>query len=132
MKKKLLNKAASVLLAGTLAASMMTGCGDSNDSPEAANQETAGSSDEWEKAATDPFAPYPELVTYTLGKDTQASPNFPEGDDYENNGYTRYLREKLNVQNQNEFEAQGGDDYDRKVSLAITSGELPDMTWLKT
>ncbi len=127
MKKKLLNKAASVLLAGTLAASMMTGCGDSNDSPEAANQETAGSSDEWEKAATDPFAPYPELVTYTLGKDTQASPNFPEGDDYENNGYTRYLREKLNVQNQNEFEAQGGDDYDRKVSLAITSGELPDI-----
>lgn len=27
----------------------------------------------------------------------------------------------------NEFEAQGGDDYDRKVSLAITSGELPDI-----
>ena len=25
------------------------------------------------------------------------------------------------------FEAQGGDDYDRKVSLAITSGELPDI-----
>lgn len=127
MKRKKLSKAVSVSLACAFALSVITGCqGDSGKDAKERNK-TKENSQEWEKAASDPFAPYPELVTYTLGKDTQASPNFPQGDNYENNGYTRYLKEKLNVQNENLFEAQSGDDYDRKVSLAITSGELPDI-----
>ena len=126
MKRKYLKKVVSAALIGTLVLSAVSGCGNS-EKESTDSKKTGENSEAWEKAATDPFAPYPELVTYTLGKDTQASPNFPEGDSYENNGYTRYLKNKLNVQNKNEFEAQGGDDYDRKVSLAITSGELPDI-----
>lgn len=126
MKRKYLKKVVSAALIGTLVVSAVSGCGNS-EKESTDSKKTGENSEAWEKAATDPFAPYPELVTYTLGKDTQASPNFPEGDSYENNGYTRYLKNKLNVQNKNEFEAQGGDDYDRKVSLAITSGELPDI-----
>ena len=50
-----------------------------------------------------------------------------EGDDDENNAWTRYLKEKLNVQNTNLFEANDGDDYEQKVSMAIVSGEIPDI-----
>ena len=74
---------------------------------------------------------YPETVNYTLGKTVT---NFDvldgtkyEGDDDENNAWTRYLKEKLNVQNTNLFEANDGDDYEQKVSMAIVSGEIPDI-----
>lgn len=97
MKRKYLKKVVSAALIGTLVLSAVSGCGNS-EKESTDSKKTGENSEAWEKAATDPFAPYPELVTYTLGKDTQASPNFPEGDSYENNGYTRYLKNKLNVQ----------------------------------
>ena len=80
---------------------------------------------------TTPYGKYPETVNYTLGK---TATNFDvldgtkyEGDDDENNAWTRYLKEKLNVQNTNLFEANDGDDYEQKVSMAIVSGEIPDI-----
>ena len=70
-------------------------------------------------------------MNYTLGKTVT---NFDvldgtkyEGDDDENNAWTRYLKEKLNVQNTDLFEANDGDDYEQKVSMAIVSGEIPDI-----
>jgi len=65
------------------------------------------------------------LVCY-MGRSTIANPKFPEGDTYEDNAYTRYLKAKLNVVVKDDFEANGA-DYDRQVSLAIASGELPDI-----
>ncbi len=58
----------------------------------------------WDIAETSPLGKYPELVTYTLGqmKGTNNS-NLPEGQTYEDNAYTRYLKKTLNVQNKNIF-----------------------------
>lgn len=79
-----------------------------------------------ELASTTPFGKYPELITYTLGKMTGANnSNMPAGDTYEDNAYTRYLKEMLNVQNKNKFAAS--DDYDDIVSMAIATNELPDI-----
>lgn len=85
----------------------------------------------WQEAKTTPYGKYPETVVYTLGK---TATNFDvldgteyEGDDDVNNAWTRYLREKLNIQNTNLFEANDGDDYEQKVSMAIVSGEIPDI-----
>lgn len=78
------------------------------------------------KAAEGPLGAYKDTVTITLGRGTIANPKFPDGDTYENNAYTRYLKDKLNVAVKDEFEANG-EDYDRQVSLAIASGELPDI-----
>ena len=61
-----------------------------------------------------------------MGRSTIANPRLPDGDTYEDNAYTRYLKEKLNVEVKDAFEANG-EDYDRQVSLAIASGELPDV-----
>ena len=85
----------------------------------------------WQEAMTTPYGKYPETVVYTLGK---TATNFDvldgteyEGDDDVNNAWTRYLKEKLNIQNENLFEANDGDDYEQKVSMAIVSGEIPDI-----
>ena len=56
----------------------------------------------WEEAASTPYGKYPELVTYTLGQMSGSNnSNLPEGETYEDNAYTRYLREMLNIQNDN-------------------------------
>lgn len=85
----------------------------------------------WQEAMTTPYGKYPETVVYTLGK---TATNFDvldgteyEGDDDVNNAWTRYLKEKLNIQNTNLFEANDGDDYEQKVSMTIVSGEIPDI-----
>ena len=74
-----------------------------------------------------PFGKYPELITYTLGKMTGSNrSNMPVGDTYENNAYTRYIRNLLNIQNINKFEAEGI-YYDNIVSMAISDQDIPDI-----
>lgn len=80
-----------------------------------------------EEAKTTPLGKYPKTITYTMAKETTAEARMAEGDTYENNGYTRYLLDKLNIQNENVFEANTTTAYKQKVSLAIASGELPDI-----
>ncbi|WBY64102.1 hypothetical protein [Thermocaproicibacter melissae] len=61
-----------------------------------------------------------------MGRQTLQNPKLPEGDTYEDNAYTRWVKNELNIKIVDEFEANG-DDYDRQVSLAISSGDLPDI-----
>lgn len=50
----------------------------------------------WEKAEKSPLIPYPETVTYTLAKMTASgNSGMPDGDTYEDNAYTRYLKKHL-------------------------------------
>ena len=84
--------------------------------------------EQYEKACTTPFGKYPETVTYTLGKMTGTNnSNMPEGDTYENNAYTRYLKEMLNVQNHNVFEVTGTEGYDDVVDMSIVNKNIPDI-----
>lgn len=84
-------------------------------------------SEQMKIATTTPFGKYPELITYTLGKMTGTNrSNMPERDTYENNAYTRYIRNLLNVQNVNKFEAEGI-YYDNIVSMAISDHDIPDI-----
>lgn len=86
---------------------------------------------EMKQAKTTPFGRYPELVTYTLGKMSNSdNAGMPEGDTYENNAYTRYLKKKLNIQNKNVFHGSGA-DYNNMVMTAIISGEIPDLMVLE-
>lgn len=83
--------------------------------------------EQWEYASTTPDGKYPELVTYTLGKMTGANnSNLPKGETYENNAYTRYLREYFNIQNKDVFEEKN-DQYNVSVSVAMSSDNLPDL-----
>ncbi|MDD3403740.1 MAG: extracellular solute-binding protein [Hespellia sp.] len=82
----------------------------------------------WKKAATTPMAAYPEAVTYTLGKMTgDHNSNMPEGDTYEDNAYTRYLKEKLNIQNEDVLEATEDENYDLMIRRMVIEGNMPDI-----
>lgn len=123
---------AGALLAGVLLTGCASGAGgtDARDPESAAEGETAmdaGDAKAWEEAATTPYGKYPEPVVYTLGKMIgDNNSNMPEGDTYENNVYTRYLKETLNIQNEDVFE-ESEEQYATSVEMAIASRNLPDV-----
>ena len=99
MKKTFLTLLLSCLVLG------LVGCGDGVNNEKLNNQEVMSEEEylaRMEEAKTTPYGKYPELIEYTLAKMTGSNnSNMPEGDTYENNAYTRYLREYLNIQNKN-------------------------------
>lgn len=81
----------------------------------------------WEKAEATPYGAYPELVTYTLGQMNGANnSNLPEGDTYEDNAYTRYLRKMLNIQNDNIY-MESEDRYNEFVNIIVKDQTIPDV-----
>lgn len=89
--------------------------------------------DPWEVAANDPWAAYPETITYTVGK---IAPDVSysvldgteyEGDDETNNIRTRFYEKYLNAKMELAFSAAGGEAYEQQVSMAIVSGDIPDI-----
>ena len=125
MRKKA-SRAAAFLAAAVLAAGGI-GCGSVQESSAGLEQGTSDRAAEWEEAASTPYGKYPELVTYTLGKMIgDNNSNMPEGDTYEDNVYTRYLKETLNIQNENIFEEKE-EQYTTNVQMAIAARQLPDV-----
>ncbi|MDE6994528.1 MAG: extracellular solute-binding protein [Lachnospiraceae bacterium] len=123
-----IKKVLAMCLMGAMVLGSLAGCG-KEESGTTASVDVEDPA--WQEAMTTPYGKYPETVVYTLGK---TATNFDvldgteyEGDDDVNNAWTRYLKEKLNIQNTNLFEANDGDDYEQKVSMAIVSGEIPDI-----
>lgn len=108
---------------------ILCGCGNSGATP--STRENAETKEEYEAALytarTTPYGKYPEQLTYTLGKLSGANnSNLPDGETYENNAYTRLLNERLNVQNQDVFEAMD-EQYTDSVTMVIAQNDLPDV-----
>lgn len=108
---------------------ILCGCGDSGATP--STRENTETKEEYEAALytarTTPYGKYPEQLTYTLGKLSGANnSNLPDGETYENNAYTRLLNERLNVQNQDAFEAMD-EQYTDNVTMVIAQNDLPDV-----
>jgi putative aldouronate transport system substrate-binding protein len=78
-----------------------------------------------ESAVWDTYTPYPETISFTKGI-VDNKENFPEGDDYENNDFTRYVKDQLNVQTKVAW-AVDGNNFNQKVALSIASGNIPDV-----
>jgi len=83
--------------------------------------------DTLEVASSTPYGKYPETVYYTLANMTSSgNSNMPEGDTYSDNAYTRFLLDKLNIQNINVIEAKES-EYNNTIQMLISSKELPDI-----
>ena len=94
------------------------------------SQKNSNLSKQYEEACTTPFGRYPETITYTLGKISGANnSNMPPGDTYEDNAFTRYLKEKINVQNKDIFE-EPDMNYSNMVAMAISEGNIPDIMFI--
>lgn len=103
---------------------MQAGCQASSTTDKLSDEEYAR---QMEEASTTPYGKYPELITYTLGKLTGSNnSNMPKGDTYEDNEYTRFLKDFLNIQNKDVFE-EADEQYDSSVTMAIQSGNMPDI-----
>ena len=114
-----------------MAGMVLTGC-KQTDTKQNTKETTQEDSAAMQEAETTPYGKYPELVTYTLGKMSgENNSNMPDGDTYEDNAYTRYLRNMLNVQNEDVFEASDN-EYDDIVSMAIETNDIPDIMVVST
>ncbi|QJC50401.1 extracellular solute-binding protein [Paenibacillus albicereus] len=73
------------------------------------------------------FYRFPEPVDVHIGMPVDPTDKtLPEGDSVSNNQYTRYLKEKYNINVIVDWTAATGNDFKQKVSLTIASGKLPD------
>ncbi|WP_155987792.1 extracellular solute-binding protein, partial [Gorillibacterium massiliense] len=73
------------------------------------------------------FSKFPKPVDVHIGMSVDPTDKtLPAGDSVSNNQYTRYLKEKYNINVIVDWTAATGNDFKQKVSLAIASGKLPD------
>lgn len=75
--------------------------------------------------AGDATTRYEETVTFTKG--VISSPGmFPAGQSYENNPYTNYVKEQMNIETKVAWEVNG-EVFNQKMALAIANGTIPDV-----
>jgi putative aldouronate transport system substrate-binding protein len=74
----------------------------------------------------DPFGRYDKTLTINIGKQVDPDFKYPEGDNPENNIYSRYLLKTLNIDVKNAWQAGSQSDYFQKVNLSIAANDLPD------
>jgi len=76
----------------------------------------------------DPFAPYPETITFTTVKATSVDPKFPAGESYEKNKYNDLIFEKLNVKPKILWAVPSdGEAFKNKVELSVAANDIPDV-----
>ncbi|MDF2873284.1 MAG: sugar transporter substrate-binding protein [Anaerocolumna sp.] len=122
----------SMLLIITMVASL-SACGSKKDTKETSGTtETNTSTAKTEETSGEPvnlaYEPYEEELTITIGRlaSQHTASTLYKGDTFENNPYTRYVKEKLNISFKDVIEADG-DDYKNQIALATASGDIPEM-----
>ena len=128
VNKKIMGRCVAAAMASTLVISMAA-CGDKDaqGASQAEGQSQAQAQGESTAQSYDPLGAYEETVTLSIGRGTVQNPKLPDGASYESNAYNDWVKNTLNVECTNAFEAMEGEDYDRQVSLAMASEELPDV-----
>lgn len=119
MKKKQLIAFASAM---ALAVTSLAGCGKSGESAQKeAVSEAKGTAKE-----DLPLSKYPETVTVHLGGSMNSNAKIPDGMSYDDNSYTRLLKEDLNIEVAYDWVASST-DYDEKMNLCIGSNIIPEL-----
>jgi putative aldouronate transport system substrate-binding protein len=125
-------KGLALLLVGIMLIMAFAGCGSSNNNAGAENTtaENAASAEavtSTAQADADPYGKYEQPVDLTIGMGFDPSDkSLAEGDTLENNQYTRYIADNLNINVKLAWQAATGNDYSQKVNLTIASNDLPD------
>ena len=124
-------KSMLLLLAGMLV--VLSACSETaKQSPTASPAQTGAAQSAAAPNEAGPFAKSAKPITIKIGKDVDASDkSLPAGDSPENNPYTRYIKENLNIDTKIVWQAASGKDYDQKVNLSIASNDLPDALVVK-
>ena len=113
----------ALVSATALAVTALAGCGKTS---EENTQTTAVSEAEGTAKEDLPFSKYPETVTVHLGGSMNPNAKILDGMSYEDNAYTRFLKDDLNIEVVYDWIASSS-DYDEKMNLCIGSGTIPEM-----
>lgn len=73
-----------------------------------------------------PYGKYPEPVYLTTGKRSDPTAEWPQGDNVDNNFFTRYCMEKINAQTKTVWSVDET-AYIEKLTLDMASDNLPDI-----
>lgn len=113
----------ALVSATALAATALAGCGKTSEE----NPQTTAVKEAEGTAKEDlPFSKYAETVTVHLGGSMNPNAKIPDGMSYEDNSYTRFLKDDLNIKVVYDWVASSS-DYDEKMNLCIGSGAIPDL-----
>ncbi|WP_419871813.1 extracellular solute-binding protein [Candidatus Pristimantibacillus sp. PTI5] len=117
-------KGLSIILAFALM--LLAACSNGEDKKEQATESGAESSQATkENGEVDyAFGKYNEPVTIHTVREPDNAILYPEGEDITNNIWTREYKERFNI---NVVTDWVSDDYETKLNLAISTGELPDV-----
>ena len=75
-----------------------------------------------------PLVPYDEPVEITWAVQTSAVQQFFDGDTYDDNRWTRLIKEKLNIDVKVDFSADSSTDaYNNRLNILLASGDFPDV-----
>ncbi|MDR1559564.1 MAG: extracellular solute-binding protein [Clostridiales bacterium] len=128
MKKGLTRVAATVL-----ALSMAVACGSSNNASTASDTTSADANTQTGSSAAPPvddgpLTPYAEPVTVTWGVQASQVQQFFDGDTYDDNRWSRLIKERLNIDLEVAFSADiTTDAYRDKLNALLAAGDLPDL-----
>jgi putative aldouronate transport system substrate-binding protein len=127
MKKGKITRVFAALLAFVMLTSLTACTGGSETSSDSSGSTSSAS--EMEVAENDgPLTPYEEPITITWA--VQASPvqQFIDGDTYDDNVWSRLIKEKLNINLEVAFSADTSTDaYKQKMNVLLASGDFPDV-----
>ena len=121
----------ALVSATALAATALAGCGKTSEentqtTAEENTQTTAVGEAEGTAKEDLPFSKYAETVTVHLGGSMNPNAKILDGMSYEDNAYTRFLKDDLNIEVVYDWIASSS-DYDEKMNLCIGSGTIPEM-----
>lgn len=113
-----------------LAAISLAGCGNSQEQQKT-DSSVAGDQVKNlpvnEEGEPDPLGIYKEPVKLKIAQVVNPSDTFPAGQSATENDFFKYYRDELNIDVEVMWQSGTGDDYNEKLNLAISSGELPDI-----
>ena len=120
----------ALVSATALVATALAGCGktsEENTQTTAVSTQTTAVSEAEGTAKEDlPFSKYAETVTVHLGGSLNPNAKVPNGMSIEDNLYTRFLKDDLNIEVVYDWVASSS-DFDEKMNLCIGSGTIPEL-----
>jgi len=127
MRKAICSALAMIVVTASLAACSGNG-GNAGGAETAKPSNNAGASTNApaQEEVIDPFAKFEQVTEVSIGRAIDPNYKFDGSDTPEDNVYTRWLKDKYNIVVKHAWEAAQGNDYQQKVSLAISSNDLPD------
>lgn len=114
------------MLAVTMILTLLSGCGGGKGEANTPSATTDNSNNS--AAAAGPLGKYPEpvVVTEVLGYNPPEDPRTPSGITPEQNAYLKDLKEMMNIEVKYKWTVPSA-QFEQKFSLAMASGDLPDV-----